>query len=147
MPEVAGSELTYVHRNWEPYHVWMVVEPEWKWNRMLFRPVDAIARVVAGSEASVMEGEEVSEWIEIKEKGKNSGLSRYYPVFPSGKSKLPPIEPDGIIRGGWDHAHCELCDAHIDAENYGYCDLSEHWVCEACYSKYVENHDLSFMLT
>jgi hypothetical protein len=24
-------------------------------------------------------------------------------------------------------------------------DLAEHWVCDGCYHKYVEKHDLSFI--
>jgi hypothetical protein len=147
MPEVVGLDLTYVDTKWKPHHVWMVAEPRWKWNRTLFHAIDAIARIVEGNGVSVIDGEEVGKWIEIKENGKSNSLSRYYPVFPSGKTALLSIGPDGIIQGGWDHAHCELCDAHIDAENYGYLDLGEHWACEGCYTKYVVNHDLSFLQT
>jgi hypothetical protein len=147
MPEVVGLNLTYVDPEWEPYHIWMVAQPKWKWNRTLFRAADAVAKIVEGSEISLIDGEEVSKWIEVKKNGEGGRLSRYYPVFPSGKSTLPPIGPDGVIKGGWSHAHCELCDAHVDAEHYGYLDLGEHWVCEGCYSKYVINHDLSFIQT
>ena len=145
MPEVVGLDLLYLGAGWRPYQVWMVAEPSWKWNRTLFHAMDAISRVVEGNGVSVVDGEEVTKWIEIKKDTKDSGSSRYYPVFPSGKTTLPPIGLDGIIKGGWDHAHCELCDSHIDAEHYGYLDLGEHWVCEGCYSKYVVNHDLSFI--
>jgi hypothetical protein len=145
MPDVAGQELVYVDGKWEPYHVWMVAEPRWKWNKTLFHARDAIARVVERADVSVVDGEEVRKWIEIKENGKRTGLSRFYPVFPSGKTTLPAIGTDGIIRGGWNHAHCELCDAHVEPENYGHVDASEHWVCEACYDKHVVNHDLSFI--
>jgi hypothetical protein len=147
MPEVVGLNLTYVDPKWEPYHVWMVAEPKWTWNRILFHAADAVTRIVEGSGVSIIDGEEVSKWIEVKKNGENSRLSRYYPVFPSGKTTLPPIGPDGIIKDGWNHAHCELCSAHIDAEHYGYLDLGKHWVCEGCYSKYVVNHDLAFIST
>jgi len=60
---------------------------------------------------------------------------------------LPPIDSDGLIKGGWSHAHCELCNKHIEAETYGYADPGEHWVCEECHAKYVVNHDLSFIQT
>lgn len=146
MPEVVGLSLTYVGPEWEPYHVWMVAEPKWKWSKTLFRAEDAVSKIVEGNGVSIVEGEEVGKWIEVKKKG-GSSLSRYYPVFPSGKTTLPPIGSDGIIEGGWTHAHCELCDAHIDPEHYGYLDLGEHWVCEGCYSRYVVNHDLSFIQT
>jgi hypothetical protein len=145
MPEVVGLELAYLGAKWEPYHVWMVAEPRWKWSKTLFHAADAISRVVKENGISVVEGEEIKEWIEVRRKEKASGLSRFYPVFPSGKTKLPAIEADGLIKGGWDHAHCELCNGHVDAEKYGYVDLGEHWVCEACYTKYVVSHDLSFL--
>jgi hypothetical protein len=147
LPEVVGLDLAYLATEWEPYHVWMVAEPRWKWNRTLFHATDATARIVEGECVSVVDGEEVRHWVEIKENGKNSGLSRYYPVFPSGRTTLPPIGSDGIVTGGWNHAHCELCKAHVEAENYGYLDLGGHWVCEGCYTKYVANHDLSFIQT
>ena len=145
MPEVAGVELSYVDDTWEPIHVWMVAVPTWKWTRTLFQAADAIGRVVDGAGVSLLDGEEVREWIQIKPVGKDSNLSRCYPVFPSGKPVLPPIGANGLIKGGWTHAHCEICDTHIDAENYGYVDAGEHWVCESCYARYVVNHDLSFM--
>jgi hypothetical protein len=147
MPEVVGLNLTYIDPMWEPHHVWMVSEPKWKWNRILFQAADAVTKIVEGNGVSIIDGEEVSKWIEVRKKGKGSRLSRYYPVFPSGKSTLPPIGSDGVIKCGWNHAHCELCDAHVVAGQYGYLDPGEHWVCEGCYSKYVVNHDLSFIQT
>ena len=145
MPDVAGQKLAYVEGKWEPHHVWMVAEPLWKWDKTLFHARDAIARVVEQADFSVVDGEEVRKWIEIKENVKRNGLSRFYPLFPSGKTTLPPIGTDGIISGGWNHARCELCDRHVEPENYGYVDASEHWVCETCYDRYVVNHDLSFI--
>jgi hypothetical protein len=145
MPDLVGLDLVYVDPNWEPYHVWMVAEPRWKWNRTLFHATDVIARTVDGNGASTVDGEEVTKWIEIKQNIPSSRLSRFYPIFPSGKSTLPPVELDGIIKGGWNHAHCELCETRIEPENYGYLDLGGHWVCEGCYSKYVGPHDLSFI--
>lgn len=144
-PDVVGLDLIYVYPKWDPRHVWMVAEPNWQWKRVLFHSTDAITKIVAGTNVSIVDGEEVREWIEIKEKGKNGGLSRYYPVFPTGKSTVPKVDPDGTIKGGWNHAHCQLCHAHIEAGSHGYVDPSEHWVCEGCYSRYVANHDLSFM--
>lgn len=145
LPEVIGLDLAYLARDWEPYQVWMVAEPKWKWIRTVFHATDAIARVVEGESVSMVDGEEVRNWVEIKENGKNRGLSRYYPVFPSGKTTLPPIGPDGIVSGGWNHAHCGICKAHVEPGIYGYLDLGGHWVCEDCYINYVANHDLSFI--
>lgn len=147
MPEVIGLKLTYLDRRWEPYHVWMVGEPRWKWNKVLFQAVDATARKVVGDGVSVVDGQDVKEWIEIKRMENPGTLSRYYPIFPNGRINLPPIGPDGIVKGGWDHVHCELCDSHIDAGEYGYVDLGEHWMCETCFERYVVSHDLSFLKT
>jgi hypothetical protein len=147
VPAVVGLALAHLEAKWRPHHVWMVAVPTWKWTRSLFHAIDATARIVQGTHVSVVDGEEVKEWIEIKPKGKLSSLTKYCPIFPSGKVTLPPIGADGVIKGGWDHAHCELCHGHIDTENYGYLDPGEHWVCEKCYSKFVANHDLSFIQT
>ncbi len=144
-PEVADIVLTYVGPQWDPLHVLMVALPTWKWSRVLFQATDAISEIVKGDSPSIVDGEEIKEWIKISQKGKDAGLSRYYPIFPSGKTNLSRIEPDGVILGGWNYVHCELCHGHIDDGQYGHHDSSEHWVCEACYGKYVANHDLSFM--
>lgn len=143
-PEVVGVDLSYVHPRWRPRHVWMVSLPTWKWRRSEYVARDAIGKIVESTQVSVVDGEEITHWIHVSEKGKDGGLSRSYPVFPSGKATLQ-IEPDGIIKGGWTHAHCELCNGQVEAGNYGYVDPSEHWVCEKCYARYVETHDLSFM--
>jgi hypothetical protein len=144
-PSLVGLAFAYLGPQWEPYHVWMVTEPEWRWERKLFHALDAIARRIEGNGVSIVDGQEVKEWIEIKKIGQEGHLTRYCPVFPDGRNTLPPIGLDGVIRGGWDHVHCEICHAHIVAESYGYIDPGEHWVCAACYDKYVVAHDLSFI--
>lgn len=144
MPEVLGRELTYLKEPWKPHHIWMV-DPRWTWKRTLYQAKDVISRTIRDNKVSIVDGQEVWDWIEIKRLAEKAGDSRYYPVFPDGRTTLPPAGPDGVIKGGWDHEHCELCEAHVDAGKYGYVDPGEHWVCEACYGKYVVNHDLSFM--
>lgn len=145
VPDIVGLTLAYVHPKWNPVQVWMVSVPTWKWTSALFQATDATTKIVKGTHVSILDGEEIKEWIELKEKGKDTGLSRRYPVFPSGKSTLLQIDPDGTVKGGWNHAHCQLCDTHIEAGNQGYVDPGGHWVCEGCYSRFVESHDLSFM--
>jgi len=142
--EAVDQDLTYVHPRWHPRHVWMVSLPTWKWRRSEYAARDGVGKIVEGTQMSVVDGEEVRQWIQVWENGKDSSLSRYYPVFPSGKSSLR-IGPDGTIKGGWTHSHCELCNRQIDAGTYGYIDPSEHWVCESCYEKYVKDHNLAFM--
>jgi hypothetical protein len=145
MPDLVGLTLAYLGPQWEPYHVWMVTEPKWRWDRKVFHALDATARKMEGNDVSIVDGQEVKEWIEVKKIGQQSHVSRYYPVFPDGRTTLPPIGPDGVVKGEWSHVHCELCDAHIVAESYGYTDPGQHWVCSACYDKYVVTHDLSFI--
>jgi hypothetical protein len=143
-PDVIGQSLTYVPPKWDPLHVWMVALPTWKWTKCLFQASDAIGEIVSGSGVSTVDDEEIKDWIKVKEKGKNNGLSRYFPVFPSGKESLL-IEPDGTIKNAWNHSHCQPCHTHVDSGHYGYVDPSEHWVCEECYRKYVAENDLSFI--
>jgi hypothetical protein len=143
-PEVVGMDLIYVHPRWNPRHIWMVFLPTWRWKRQQYVASDAIGKIVEGTQVSIVDGEQIRQWIQVSEKGKGDGLSRYYPMFPSGKSVLQ-IEPGGIIVGGWTHQHCELCHGHIEAGTYGYIDSSDHWVCEKCYERYIQTHDLSFM--
>ncbi len=145
IPNLAGSSLPYLDGRWQAYHVWMVIEPEWIWNRVLFQAKDASARRFEADQVSIIDGQEVKEWVEIRKIGAESEGARYYPIFPSGQVDLPDAGPDGVIRGGWSHEHCELCRDHINSGQYGFLDRSEHRVCEKCYNKYVSAHDLSFL--
>jgi len=123
------------------------MEPKWIWNKILFQPADAAGTRFQTEQVSMFEGQEVREWIKVKRSGGEGGVYRVYPVVPDGRIDLPDVGPDGVIRGGWDHEHCELCHAHIGPGDYGYVDLGEHWVCEKCHGKYIVTHDLSFLDT
>jgi hypothetical protein len=52
-----------------------------------------------------------------------------------------------IVRGGWDHEHCELCGRHIGSggDPEGYVTSDDQWVCTSCHSRYVERRNLSFV--
>ena len=143
-PDVTGQWLTNVPAKWDPLHVWMVALPTWRWAKSWFQASDAPAERGKGTEVSIVDSEEIKEWIKIREKGKSTGLSRYYPVFPSGKSR-PQIEADGTIKNGWTHVHCALGHGHVESGQFEYLYPSEHWVCEECYRKYVAEYDLSFI--
>jgi len=145
LPDLTGSSLPYLDGRWQAYHVWMVVEPEWIWEKVLFQAVDATAERYRGAEVSIVGGQEVYEWIKIKRVDGKGNNERHCPVYPEGGVDLPDVGPDGIIRGGWTHEHCTLCKEHIDAGQYGYLDRGDHWACENCYAKYVSVHDLSFL--
>ena len=141
-PDVLGSKLPYLDGYWQAYHVWMVVEPEWIWKPLVFRPREAVGRRFKAEEVQVIDGLEVSEWVEVKDAGRGNG--RYYPVYP-GRPAPFLILPGGVIAAGWDHEHCELCRSDIESGEQGYVDPSGHWVCEGCYAQYVSVHDLSFI--
>jgi hypothetical protein len=142
---LTGSNLPYLDGRWQAYHVWMVVEPEWIWEKTLFHAVDATAEKYKATEVSIIDGQEVYDWIKIQRADGKGSMERYCPVYPTGGVNLPDAGPDGIIRAGWTHEHCALCKEHIDAGHYGYLDRGDHWVCESCYAKYVSVHDLSFL--
>lgn len=145
IPNLIGLSLPYLSGRWESYHVWMVIEPKWTWNRVLFQASDARARRFQEQGVSIVDGQEVREWIEIRKIGEENEGSRVYPVFSSGEVDLPAVGPDGIIKRGWSHEHCEICSRHIDSGQYGYRDLGGHKVCESCHGQYIVPHDLSFL--
>jgi hypothetical protein len=60
--------------------------------------------------------------------------------------------PDGkveIIKGGWDHEHCQICSQTISTfekdNNYGYVNQDDNWLCESCYQRYVLKKSLDFI--
>jgi len=145
IPELVDTRLPYLEERWKAVHVWMVVEPEWIRDKVRFEAQDARASRYEAEDVSIIEGQEVKEWIKLERADGRRRTTRYCPVYPVGGADLPLARPDGLIPGGWSHEHCELCRNHIEAGNFGYVDRSEHWVCGACYEKYVIAHDLSFL--
>jgi hypothetical protein len=54
------------------------------------------------------------------------------------------ISPNGnreLIKGGWDHEHCRICNEVLCAKgchaSVGYRNEADHWVCEQCYEKWM----------
>lgn len=137
-PKAKDQAFPYLDGYWQAYHVWMVTEPLWKWKEVTFQPSDAIAERVPADGST--EG-----WIKIRKNVRPGGKERVYPIVSQGDSALPKTNPEGIVPGGWDHEHCELCNGHIDAGHVAYVDPGDHWVCKVCYTKYVLTHDLSFL--
>ena len=140
-PDVLGASLPYVDGYWQAYHVWMVVEPLWQWRRVPFQRTDVVGELFEAEKAQMIKGREVKTWLLVRETGKSRGYHRDYPIFPGSVES----QRDKIIAAGWDHEHCELCDAQINVGDYGFVDPAEHWVCESCHAKYVTTHDLSFL--
>jgi hypothetical protein len=145
-PKAKDRTFPYLDGYWQAYHVWMVTEPQWKWREVTFLPSDVNAERLPADDSTVGgDGQPIKEWIRIRKIGSTSGKERVYEVNSQGVSSLSEINAKGVIPSGWDHEHCELCNGHIDAGDVGYLDLSEHWVCKVCYTKYVSTHDLSFL--
>lgn len=143
-PTVLGSSLPYLDGIWKAYHVWMVTEPQWIWKRVAFEACDASGTRLLAEDCALIEGRTVTEWVRLRRNDGRSGKERYYPVYATQPTRLE-VGREDVVVAGWDHEHCELCNAQIKAGHYGYVDPSEHWVCESCYAKYVSAHDLSFL--
>jgi hypothetical protein len=141
-PGVAGHSLAYLSSYWRPHNIWMVLNTSWGWEKKHFRGLDAIAEDFEAKDISIVDGREVRFWTKLEPVRDTGGQSRYYPASdqnsPRGsKSRLIPL--------GWDHEHCDLCNTHIDAGDFGYCDPDENWLCVNCYEQYVVKRDLAFV--
>ncbi len=141
-PRVAGETLAYLSPYWQAYHVWMVLDPSWRWAKMQFHGTDAVAQDYDAKEVSVVDGREVRVWTKLEALDGGRGVSRHYPAMDQS---LPPNPEPRIVPGGWGHEHCELCRTHINADEFGYRDRGAHWMCERCYERYVMRRDLAFV--
>lgn len=118
-PAQPGTSLPWVDAYWQAYHVSMIIDQTNSWRRAEFVAEDAQAFVLDGHRG----------WQKL------------------GQELLDGAVARGVVPGGWDHEHCELCRAHIGAGGaaFGYVDVEDRWLCEACYRRYAEPHDLSFL--
>ena len=146
-PSLKDQTFPILDGYWQAYHVWMVAEPQWKWKEVPFLPSDVkVERIPANGPTLGGDSQPIEEWIGVRKIGDTRGKAHVYSANQQGGvSGLSEINTDGVIPSGWTHEHCELCNGHIDAGDVGYNDLSEHWVCKVCYTKYVSTHDLSFL--
>ena len=141
-PKVVGQSLAYLNPYWQAYHVWMVLDPGWGWNRKQFHGVDAYAQDYDSEQTSIVNGREVRVWTKLEPAIGRVGSSRHYPATDQS---LPPNTERRLVPSGWGHEHCDLCRAHIDSQQSGYCDSTDQWVCEKCYERYVLPRDLAFV--
>lgn len=141
-PKILGLELAYLSSYWQNFHVWMVLDPDWGWQRRQFQGTDAVAEDYETKDVSIVEGREVRVWTKLEPAGTSRGQSRYY---PAADQTLPVRSDTRLVPGAWGHEHCELCNEHIDAGMFGFCDPDERWMCEKCYERYVVRHDLAFV--
>jgi hypothetical protein len=121
IPAVQGATLPYLSSYWQAYHVWMVLDGGSRWRRVRFDALDALSESFTADDGT--------DYRKLS------------------KLKLDEDAPDAsqVVAGGWDHEHCELCNAHIDDGNFGYTDTDGWWVCLSCFEKYVSRQDLSFI--
>jgi hypothetical protein len=142
-PKVVGLELTYLSSYWQAFNVWMVLDPNWGWERKQFKGTDAVAEDYEARDVSIVAGREVKVWTKLEPTGESRGQSRHYPATDQS---LPVRSGTRLVPSGWGHEHCELCREHIDAGMFGYCDSDERWMCEKCYERYVTRRDLAFVV-
>jgi hypothetical protein len=141
-PNIVGHKLAYLSPYWQGFHVGMVLDPNWGWERKQFQGTDAVAEDYEAKDVSIVGGREVRVWTKLEPTGESTGQSRHY---PAPDQTLPVRSGTRLVPAGWGHEHCELCNAHIDAGMFGYCDPGERWMCEKCYQRYVTPHDLAFV--
>ncbi len=137
-----GLESAYLSPYWQAFHVWMVLDPNWGWERRLFSGIDAVAEDYEAQDVSIVEGRDVKVWTKLEPAGEGRGQSRHYPATDQS---LPVNPGTRLVLGAWGHEHCELCHEHIEAGMLGYCDPQERWICERCYERYVSQRDLAFV--
>ena len=141
-PKIVGRALAYLSRYWQAFHVWMVLDPRWTWERKQLRGTDAVAEDYESKDVAIVEGREVRVWTKMEPVEGRGGQSRHYPTA----DQTLPIRPGTrLVPSGWGHEHCELCHAHIDVGQFGYCDPEARWMCEKCHGRYVVGHDLAFV--
>jgi hypothetical protein len=140
-PNVAGQTLFYLSPYWQAENVWMVLDPNWGWNRTQFEGIDAVSEDYEAEDVSIVGGREVRIWTKLEPADRRRGASRHYPASDQTSLNSAPR----IVPGGWGHEHCDLCKSHIDAARFGYRDPRGHWMCEKCYERYVVPRDLSFV--
>jgi hypothetical protein len=141
-PDIVGHALAYLSPYWQAFHVWMVIDPNWGWEKKQFLEADAIAQDFESKDTSIIEGREVKLWTKLTRADVQRGLSRHY---PSEDQTAISSDETRLVPSGWDHEHCELCNSHIDVGMFGYCDPDERWMCEKCYARYVIRRDLAFV--
>jgi hypothetical protein len=141
-PDIVGHTLAYLSPYWQGFHVGMVLDPGWGWEKRQFQGIDAVAEDYESKDVSIVGGREIRVWTKLEPAGAGGGQSRHYPATDQ---TLPIRSGTRVVPSGWGHEHCELCRAHIDGGAFGYSDPGERWMCVKCYERYVMRRDLAFV--
>jgi hypothetical protein len=114
-----GAALPWLSPYWQADHVWMIRRGEWQ--QRTFAAHDAVHFRLDGAH----------------------GWNRAEQEIP------PDAVASGVEASGWDHEHCEICGARIGKNGLarGYVDPEDHWLCPACYERWAQRRDLTFLTT
>jgi hypothetical protein len=95
----------------------LVLDRNRQWKERAFEPVDAVAYERAGDAL----------------------------VGNATNQNLP--EGGTLVKGGWDHEHCDICWEKISPHTDPIAVFSEpdHWICRKCYEKFVIPRSLDFI--
>jgi len=61
-PKIVGQTLAYLSPYWQAYHVWMVLDGNWGWEKREFQGADAVAEDYEAKDVSIVAGREVKVW-------------------------------------------------------------------------------------
>ena len=79
-PDIVGRQmLAYLSPYWQGFHVWMVLDPNWGWEKKQLEGIDAIAEDYESKDVSIVGGREVRVWTKLEPTGISSDQSRHYP--------------------------------------------------------------------
>jgi hypothetical protein len=120
-PAVVPGASFPVYDNYWVGKLHLVLDDDVHWTRMQFVAPDAFV-----------------------EPSETPGWRKWRIATPEDESRT-----DGqIVKGGWDHEHCELCWQKIGdgGEPNGYFDGTNNWVCDRCYNRFIGPRDLRFVL-
>ena len=128
VPELFEQGLSWLYCSYNPDAVWKVLDESAVWQETDFRISDAIATPCEDG------------WRQLRSADAME-LSANYELQPE----------QTIVRGGWDHEHCFICNDHID-EDQPLCFRSAYgkgtfwWACPSCYRKWVITQDIGFLV-
>jgi hypothetical protein len=120
-PKIVGQKLSYLSSYWQAYHVWMILEEDARWEKVVFRAADAMREPFTEAD------------------GRHFQMLR--------KVQQGQKVPDGaqVVTDGWDHEHCQLCNKHIDPGDDAFTNKDGLWICLTCFDNYVNPRNLSFV--
>ena len=92
------------------------------WEELIFAPRDAVVTQFVGTDGQ--------GWRKLRE-------------LKDGETTELGAE---LVKDGWDHEHCLLCNCHIDPEDRFFLHSSENeYFCVECYERHVLSGDIGFL--